>query len=201
MVDAGPAEQAGRRSRSATRRCCSASRGATAITADEWAERLGTISYEIVCGLSARLPRSAHLHEHAEATPGSRPRTAGSIASVPSPLELVAAEASTCTRCRLAEGRTQVVFGMGAPDARLMFIGEGPGAEEDRQGLPFVGRSGQLLDRLMLEEIGITREQLLHRQRGEVPAARQPRSEAGRDRRLPALPHAASSTSSGRPSS
>jgi DNA polymerase len=77
---------------------------------------------------------------------------------VPSPLELVAAEASTCTRCRLAEGRTQVVFGMGAPDARLMFIGEGPGAEEDRQGLPFVGRSGQLLDRLMLEEIGITRE-------------------------------------------
>ena len=77
---------------------------------------------------------------------------------MPSPLELVAAEASTCTLCRLAEGRTQVVFGMGAPNARLMFIGEGPGAEEDRQGLPFVGRSGQLLDRLMLEEIGITRD-------------------------------------------
>jgi uracil-DNA glycosylase len=77
---------------------------------------------------------------------------------VPSTLELVAIEASTCTRCRLAEGRTQVVFGMGDPHARLMFIGEGPGAEEDRQGLPFVGRSGQLLDRLMLEEIGITRE-------------------------------------------
>ena len=77
---------------------------------------------------------------------------------MPSPLELVAAEASTCIRCRLAEGRTQVVFGMGAPDAWLMFIGEGPGAEEDRQGLPFVGRSGQLLDRLMLEEIGITRD-------------------------------------------
>jgi len=77
---------------------------------------------------------------------------------VPSPLELVAAEASTCTLCRLAEGRTQVVFGMGAPDARLMFIGEGPGAEEDRQGLPFVGRSGKLLDRLLLEEVGITRD-------------------------------------------
>jgi DNA polymerase len=77
---------------------------------------------------------------------------------VPSPLDLVASEASTCTRCRLADGRTQVVFGMGAPDARLMFIGEGPGAEEDRQGLPFVGRSGQLLDRLMLEELGITRD-------------------------------------------
>ena len=64
----------------------------------------------------------------------------------------------TCTRCALAAGRTQVVFGMGDPDADLMFVGEGPGAEEDQQGLPFVGRSGKLLDRLMLEELGITRD-------------------------------------------
>ncbi len=74
-------------------------------------------------------------------------------------LELVAAEASTCTRCRLSEGRTNVVFGMGSDHAALMFIGEGPGAEEDRLGLPFVGRSGKLLDRLMAEELGITRDQ------------------------------------------
>jgi uracil-DNA glycosylase family 4 len=67
-------------------------------------------------------------------------------------------EALTCTRCRLSEGRTQVVFGMGDPGADLMFVGEGPGAEEDRQGLPFVGRSGQLLDRLMEEEMGLTRD-------------------------------------------
>jgi uracil-DNA glycosylase family 4 len=73
-------------------------------------------------------------------------------------LDELALEASTCTRCALAAGRTQVVFGMGDPHADLLFIGEGPGAEEDRQGLPFVGRSGQLLDRLMVEEIGITRE-------------------------------------------
>ena len=79
---------------------------------------------------------------------------------MPTPLELVATEASTCTRCALSQGRTQVVFGMGDPVADLMFIGEGPGAEEDRQGLPFVGRSGQLLDRLLLEELGITREQV-----------------------------------------
>jgi uracil-DNA glycosylase len=78
---------------------------------------------------------------------------------VPGPLELVAVEASTCTRCRLAEGRTTVVFGMGDERTSLMFIGEGPGAEEDRQGLPFVGRSGKLLDRLMWEELGITRDQ------------------------------------------
>ena len=72
-------------------------------------------------------------------------------------LEELAVEASTCTACRLSEGRTQVVFGMGAPDADLMFVGEGPGAEEDKQGLPFVGRSGQLLDRLIAEELGRTR--------------------------------------------
>jgi uracil-DNA glycosylase len=79
---------------------------------------------------------------------------------VPIALDVVAAEASTCTRCRLSEGRTNVVFGMGDPHASLMFIGEGPGEQEDKQGLPFVGRSGQLLDRLLREELGITREQV-----------------------------------------
>jgi DNA polymerase len=73
-------------------------------------------------------------------------------------LQQLAATASGCTRCRLAEGRTQVVFGSGDPSAGLMFVGEGPGAEEDRQGLPFVGRSGQLLDRLLAEEMGLTRD-------------------------------------------
>jgi uracil-DNA glycosylase len=67
-------------------------------------------------------------------------------------------EALGCTACRLCEGRTQVVFGMGDPAADLLFVGEGPGAEEDRQGLPFVGRSGKLLDRLMAEEMGLTRD-------------------------------------------
>ena len=66
-------------------------------------------------------------------------------------------EVSECTRCRLHEGRTKAVFGAGNADADLMFIGEAPGAEEDRQGLPFVGRAGQLLNTL-LEEIGMKRE-------------------------------------------
>lgn len=73
-------------------------------------------------------------------------------------LSELARDAAGCTRCRLAQGRTNVVFGMGNPAAPLMFVGEGPGAEEDRQGLPFVGKSGQLLDRLMYEELGLTRE-------------------------------------------
>jgi DNA polymerase len=67
-------------------------------------------------------------------------------------------EARVCVRCpQLAGTRTQVVFGAGNADADLMFVGEAPGAEEDRQGLPFVGRSGQLLNEL-LEEIGLERD-------------------------------------------
>ena len=66
-------------------------------------------------------------------------------------------EASSCTLCPLAETRTKVVFGAGNADADLMFIGEAPGAEEDRQGLPFVGRAGGLLNEL-LGEIGLDRD-------------------------------------------
>jgi DNA polymerase len=72
-------------------------------------------------------------------------------------LEELARVASTCTKCRLSAGRTQVVFADGSPDADLMFIGEGPGFHEDKQGLPFVGAAGQLLNRL-LGEIGLRRE-------------------------------------------
>ena len=66
-------------------------------------------------------------------------------------------EAKDCTLCPLSATRTKVVFGAGNADADLMFIGEAPGAEEDRQGLPFVGRAGQLLNQL-LGEIGLRRE-------------------------------------------
>jgi uracil-DNA glycosylase len=65
-------------------------------------------------------------------------------------------EASGCLRCPLHRGRTRVVFGNGHADADLMFVGEGPGQQEDLQGLPFVGRAGKLLDEL-LDEIGLSR--------------------------------------------
>jgi uracil-DNA glycosylase len=73
--------------------------------------------------------------------------------------ELVALykEVQACTKCPLHETRTKAVFGAGDADADLMFVGEAPGAEEDRQGLPFVGRAGQLLNQ-MLEGIGLSRE-------------------------------------------
>jgi len=77
-----------------------------------------------------------------------------------SALAELAGEVAACTICRLSETRTRTVFARGDPAAALMFIGEGPGAEEDRQGLPFVGRSGQLLDRLIGEELGLDPSQV-----------------------------------------
>ena len=68
-------------------------------------------------------------------------------------------EAAECTRCPLAETRTKVVFGSGNADADLMFVGEAPGAEEDRQGLPFVGRAGALLTEL-LGDVGLPRDEV-----------------------------------------
>src|SRR3954451_17979372 len=66
-------------------------------------------------------------------------------------------QASTCERCPLSETRNRVVFGSGNADADVMFVGEAPGAHEDRLGLPFVGQAGKLLDTL-LGEIGLARE-------------------------------------------
>src|SRR5581483_2509122 len=64
-----------------------------------------------------------------------------------------------CTACALAQGRTQVVFGSGSPNAELMFVGEAPGFHEDKQGVPFVGAAGKLLGKL-LEGIGLTRDEV-----------------------------------------
>ena len=109
--------------------------------------------------------------------PSSAPRRS---ASTPS-------STATCTRCALAEGRTQVVFGSGSPDADLMFVGEAPGFHEDQQGVPFVGQAGKLLDKL-LAGIGLTRADVFVVERAEVPATREPRPAPGGDRRLRAAP-------------
>jgi uracil-DNA glycosylase family 4 len=71
-------------------------------------------------------------------------------------LAVLADTVAGCTKCRLAQGRTQVVFGSGHPQADLMFVGEAPGFHEDKQGVPFVGQAGKLLDKL-LAGIGLTR--------------------------------------------
>ncbi len=87
-----------------------------------------------------------HLSQHPSATAGTT-------------LLEIADAASSCTLCKLATGRTQVVFGTGSASADLMFVGEGPGEQEDLRGEPFVGRAGQLLTRL-IEGIDLTRAEV-----------------------------------------
>ena len=72
-------------------------------------------------------------------------------------LEEIRNDLGDCQRCKLCQERTNIVFGSGHPQARLVFVGEGPGADEDRQGLPFVGRAGQLLTK-MIESIQLRRD-------------------------------------------
>ena len=74
-------------------------------------------------------------------------------------LQEIREELGDCQRCKLARGRTHLVFGEGSPQARLMFVGEGPGEEEDLQGRPFVGAAGQLLNN-MLNKLGLRREEV-----------------------------------------
>jgi uracil-DNA glycosylase len=86
-----------------------------------------------------------------EAPPPARER------ETPESLDEIRADLGDCQRCKLAAGRQHIVFGQGNPHAELVFVGEGPGADEDAQGLPFVGRAGQLLNK-MLQLVGIKRE-------------------------------------------
>ncbi|HVE81989.1 MAG TPA: uracil-DNA glycosylase [Myxococcales bacterium] len=74
-------------------------------------------------------------------------------------LEEIRAELGDCQRCKLCRGRTNIVFGVGNPRAELVFVGEGPGADEDAQGIPFVGKAGQLLTK-MIEAMGFTRDEV-----------------------------------------
>jgi uracil-DNA glycosylase family 4 len=103
--------------------------------------------------------------------PVARPTPATATASDPAPinevattdwgpepsLEAVRAALGACTRCELCEGRQNIVFGDGNPHADLLFIGEGPGENEDREGVPFVGRAGELLTQMIEKGIGLAR--------------------------------------------
>lgn len=104
-----------------------------------------------------RLGRPPRRRRPTAVPPGaSAPAVASEAAAALAEVEAVAAR---CVKCRLCEGRTTVVFGVGSPAARLMIVGEGPGEEEDKQGIPFVGRAGQLLTK-MLAAIGLRRDEV-----------------------------------------
>lgn len=105
-------------------------------------------------------PRSAHAPAPTPApAPAPTPATAPAAASEKSGLdpiarrvrlEQISRDVAACVRCPLHASRTQTVFARGNPESDLMFVGEGPGAEEDAQGLPFVGKAGQLLDKMIV---------------------------------------------------
>lgn len=95
-------------------------------------------------------------------TPGIPAGERGEPAAPPTgaeALEALRREIGDCTRCKLCRSRRNLVFGSGNPRARLVFVGEGPGAEEDAQGLPFVGAAGELLTR-MIEAMGLSRQEV-----------------------------------------
>ena len=96
-----------------------------------------------------------------DASPEPAPRQTGLVDAPPwgvdPTLDDVREALGDCTRCRLAEGRTQLVFGDGNPDADLLFVGEGPGEQEDQRGLPFVGRAGELLTQMIEKGLGVPR--------------------------------------------
>ena len=87
-------------------------------------------------------PRAAPVEASPVAAP---PTSAAQAAAVKDTFQIIQDDIGDCTRCRLHEGRNKIVFGDGNPNAKLVFVGEGPGADEDAQGIPFVGRAGQLL--------------------------------------------------------
>jgi DNA polymerase len=87
------------------------------------------------------------------------PQAVSAVTDRASALRIIREDISDCTRCALHKGRNKLVFADGDPNARLMFVGEGPGADEDAQGLPFVGRAGQLLNN-MIAAMGFKREEV-----------------------------------------
>ena len=127
-------------------------------SAREWLEELAEEGIERVeaCGIApSAAPPSAPAVESQPLSLFAEPSWADATT-----LESVRAELGDCTRCRLCEQRTQIVFGDGNPHAELMFVGEGPGAEEDRTGLPFVGRAGELLTAMIEKGLGIPRREV-----------------------------------------
>jgi DNA polymerase len=113
--------------------------------------------YRRPADVSAPLPVETDAPEEPEPP---MPKKLTVIQDRPAALKGIREDIGDCTRCKLHEqGRKQIVFGVGNPDAELMFVGEGPGADEDEQGEPFVGRAGQLLNN-MISAMGLKREQV-----------------------------------------
>ena len=131
---------------------------------EEWQSVLAgagaLVSWEEAIGGSGFPDASPSGRSSAHPAPEERVPGAPLLSDPPNPhtrLQRLAKDAADCTRCELHRGRTKSVFARGSPDTDLAFVGEGPGFHEDQQGLPFVGRAGQLLDR-MITAMGYARD-------------------------------------------
>jgi DNA polymerase len=130
------------------------------------AERVGDPESQLEAVTGEQIPAHPALFQEDQPIPARRvfPAPSQVAEAVPAAeraaaLEIIRDEIGDCTRCALHSGRNKLVFGDGSPAARLMFVGEGPGADEDAQGLPFVGRAGQLLNN-MIAAMGFRRDQV-----------------------------------------
>jgi DNA polymerase len=113
------------------------------------------IAREELAAIASEAP--AANEEPAAEAPANAAQLAAILSDKPAALRVIREDIGDCTRCKLSQERTNIVFGVGDPQARIMFVGEGPGADEDASGEPFVGRAGQLLNN-MISAMGIRRE-------------------------------------------
>jgi len=104
------------------------------------------------------IPQQVELQLGASNKTGKK-NSSSSTRNNPALLQAVQDELGDCTRCKLSEGRNKIVFGSGNPNADLVFVGEGPGKDEDEQGFPFVGRAGKKLTEIIEKGMGLNREQ------------------------------------------
>jgi len=116
-----------------------------------------TIVREELAALATESAPEEYVASASPEVPADAAQLAAILADKPSALRVIRQDIGDCTRCKLSQARTNIVFGVGDPQARIMFVGEGPGADEDAQGEPFVGRAGQLLNN-MINAMGIRRE-------------------------------------------
>ena len=148
------------------------SSGATGVPRGEVTSAADASSASRVAAPNVRRAPEAPAARHAPSEGRTTPEAPSPLAGVPKVdeplvepaerqrrLAVLAETVKGCTRCALAPGRTQTVFARGTGSSRLMFVGEGPGADEDAQGFPFVGKAGQLLDR-MIAAMGFSRDEV-----------------------------------------
>ena len=129
----------------------------------EWAARTGIVIEDpapvVTKPVEPEPPKPRAVAPHANTHSNAPSSVASNPPSGPLTLVDVREEIGDCTRCKLHSGRKNIVFGVGNPKAELMFIGEGPGAEEDRSGEPFVGPAGQLLTKI-IQAMGFSRQEV-----------------------------------------